>query len=149
MDPVNCTRLTTAEVSASACGAAAGTWPVYQSRSELFNNSACPAVSYQAQSSAAPWLTPETNPGAAVKPSCDWTLRQCWGFKKSRSKREGKGEEEKEKLCVVLPHEEPKLIFILKAYGEFNSFTFGMKYISLCFCFGEVDFSLTADSFNY
>lgn len=66
MDPVNCTRLTTAEVSASAHGAAGRTWPVYQSWSVLFNNSTLPAVSYQAQSSTASKLTSETNPGAAV-----------------------------------------------------------------------------------
>lgn len=53
MDSVNCTRLTPAEVSASAHGAAARTRPVFQSWATLFNNSALPAVSYQAQSSTA------------------------------------------------------------------------------------------------
>lgn len=59
MDAVSCTRLTTAEVSASAHGAAGRTWPVFQSRSMLFNNSTRPAVSYQAQSSTASKLASE------------------------------------------------------------------------------------------
>lgn len=120
MDPVNCTRLTTAEVSASACRAAGRTWPVYQSRSELFNNSARPAVSYQAQSSAASWLPPETDPGAAVEPSCDWTLASVLIVEKIKVKERGKLRQrergEKKTIRVGLPHEEHKLIFILKAH---------------------------------
>lgn len=67
MDPVSCTRLTTAEVSALAHGAAGRTWPVFQSRSMLFNNSTRPAVSYQAQSSPASKLPSEPCDGASYK----------------------------------------------------------------------------------
>lgn len=73
MDPVNCTRLTTAEVPASAHGAAGRTWPVFLSWSMLFNNSTLPAVSYQAQSSMASKLTSELHQDTVVY-SYKWAL---------------------------------------------------------------------------